>query len=758
MTAASQPPVAKKVPKVHPYVHGNGAPDNYDWLKDQSKTSKSQDILDYITLENEYCQKNVLDPISDLTETVYQEILSRIEESEVALPSFKSPYWYYTRTVEGQQYPIYCRKFETMDAAEEQYLNMNLIKDSEFLNVVSTSVSPSHKLLAYVLDTDGYEHCSIFIKDLESGEMLPDVIPMTSMDGPVWSADNKSLYYVSIDEQNNRPDKLRRHDLGEPASSDVVLFNNEDEKFETSVAKSCSERFIFLTLESTFTTEVYYIDLEAEEPVLGCFCPREFRHRYKVYHRGDYFYILTNGGGQFLNRKLQCVGISDTSRHMWEDVLPYDPYTEIVDMNVFKEFIVVEERLNGLLGLKVLCFQDGVQTFSVPFAEEIYTAVLPWQKQVPYDSDSFLFIYTSFLTPYKTIEFNVKTKQSKVVKEKKVPSGFDPSLYTMRRVFVPIPENTRVSAPFDTPVSDKIPVTLLYRTDLLKRDNTNALHMTAYGCYGYPLEVAFEGKFLSLVDRGIVFAMAHVRGGGDLGQAWYETGKLNYKKNTFSDFVACAEFLVNEEKLTQHHLMSMQGMSAGGLLMGAVMNLKPDIACAVVAAVPWVDVLNSSMDPSIPLTTVEWEEIGNPNEKEAFDYLFSYSPYENIRENVKYPNILVTTGLMDSRVPYWEPAKWVAKMRASQTNGGEADPNKSILAMNCVMAGGHGGSSGRYAKLKETAMVYSFLISELEKAQGQNSLAKTRKKVTKTTTTTTTTVSGSKTTTTVKTITEVSCV
>ncbi|KAJ3234589.1 hypothetical protein HDU81_001317 [Chytriomyces hyalinus] len=669
----SQPPVANKIPK-------------------------SQDILDYITLENKYCQENVLDAIGDLTETVYQEILSRIDESEVALPSFKSPHWYYTRTVEGQQYPIYCRKFESMDAVEEQYLNMNLMKDSEFLNVVSTSVSPNHKRLACVLDTDGYELCSIFLKDLESGEMLPDVIAMTSMDAPVWR---------------------------EPASKDVVLYNNDDEKFETSVANHAPRDLYFSLSKSAFTSEVHFIDLETEEPVPRCFCPREFRHSYKVYHQGEYFYILTNGGGQFLNRKLQRVGISDTSRHLWEDVLPYDPYTEIVDMNVFKEFIVVEEQVNGLLGMKVLYFQEEVQTFSVPFAEEIYTAVLP------------------LLTPSKTIEFNVKTKESKVVKQKKVPTGFDPSLYTMRRVFVPIPENTRVPAPFDTPVSDKIPVTLLYRTDLLKKNNTNALHMTGYGCYGYPLDVAFEGNFFSLVDRGIVYAMTQK--------------KLNHKKNTFTDFVACAEFLVNEGKLTQHKLMSMHGLSAGGLLMGAIMNLKPDIACAVVAAVPWVEVLNSSMDPSIPLTTVEWEEIGNPNEKEAFDYIQSYSPYENIRENIKYPNILVTTGLMDSRVPYWEPAKWVAKMRASQTNGGEADPNKIILVMKSVMAGGHGGSSGRYAQFKEAAINYAFLINELKKAQAR--LLKTEKvhlKVTKTATTTSIRVAGNTKTSTVKTVTQVS--
>ncbi|KAJ3252542.1 hypothetical protein HDU77_005090 [Chytriomyces hyalinus] len=750
----TQPPVAKKVPKVHPYVHGNGAPDNYDWLKDQSKTSKSQDILDYITLENEYCQKNVLDPISDLTEKVYQEFLSRIEESEVALPSFKSPYWYYTRTIEGQQYPIYCRKFESMDAAEEQYLNMNLIKDSEFLNVLSTSVSPNHRLLAYVLDTDGYEHCSIFVKDLESGEMLPDVIPMTSMDGPIWSADSKSLYYVSIDEQNNRPDKLRRHDLEEPASSDVVLYNNEDEKFYTSITKSSSDRFIFLAVESPLTSEAHFIDLEAEEPVLRCFCPREFRHSYKVYHQGDYFYILTNGGGKFLNRKLQRVGITDTSRHLWEDVLPYDPYTELSDANAFKDFLVIQERKNGLLGLRIVSFDgENFDHYAVPFEEEIYVASLPWKDQPnSYGGHSFQFTYTSCLVPLKMMEFDVRTKESTVLQQTK---GFDPSEYTMRRVFVPIPEATRVLAPFGTPVSDTIPVTLVYKTDSFKNDGSNKIFMAGYGSYGMPVDGRFEGKIFSLVDRGIVYAVAHVRGGGDLGQAWYETGKLSHKKNAFTDFVACAEFLVQEEKITKHELMALFGNSAGGLLLGAVMNLKPDIACAVVAGVPWLDPLNTSLDASIPMVTLDWEEIGNPNEKEAFDYLQSYSPYENIRENVKYPSVLLTAGLKDSHVPYWEAAKWVAKMRASNTNGGAGDPHQSVIGFKCSMSGGHGGSGGRYGQYRESAEKYAFLIHELEKSEDRQSKPKLWTKVTKVTTTSSTTSSGSTTTKKVRTITEV---
>ncbi|KAI8613731.1 protease II [Chytriomyces sp. MP71] len=722
MTLPLQPPIAKRVLHVHPYEHGDPTrSDDYNWLKDQSKGSKRTDILEYLAQENEYFKQQVIEPNAALIDTLYSEFISKIEESDQDVPYFRAPFWYYKKTLAGEQYPIHCRKRESMDAEEEQLLNMNLVKDSKFLDVQATLISPDHKLLAYVLDKDGYEHCSIYFKNLETGEDLTDVIPMASSE-IVWSPDNKSLYYVEIDATNNRPYKLRCHILGDDSATDVTLFHNTDEKFETKIEKSSSERFLIMTVASMSTSECHYLDLEATDAELRCFCPRETRHQYTIAHQGHYFYILTNGGGQFLNRKLQRVGVENTAKELWEDLLPYDPYTELAQFAVFRDFIVLEQRdSKGLLGLRCLVTSgDVLDSFMIQFDEEIFTAWLPYGGQkIAYAGDCVWFNYTSSLVPRKNIEFNVKTKESKVLKQVQVPGGFDASPYTVRRVYVPIPEETRITAPFDTPVADKIPMTLVYRTDLLKADGTNKALLSGYGCYGYPADVYFNSNLFSLIDRGIIFATAHVRGGGDLGQAWYETGKLSHKKNTFTDLIACARHLVQSLQLTRHELLAMTGASAGGLLMGAAMNLQPDVAACVVAGVGWLDPLNSSMDASIPLTTVEWEEIGNPNEKEAFDYLFSYSPYENIRSGVKYPNIMLTSGINDPRVPYWEVAKYCAKMRASETDGGEGDPDRSLLVLDCKMGAGHGGSSGRYAKYKEKATEYAFILSQLESAEAR---------------------------------------
>ncbi|KAJ3212027.1 hypothetical protein HDU82_004193, partial [Entophlyctis luteolus] len=493
------------------------------------------------------------------------------------------------------------------------------------------------------------------------------------------------------------------------------LYDNTDEQFWSSIHKTNSGRFLILTVASSQTSEVHYLDLENPSVGLKCFCPREFRHQYEIDHQGDSFLILTDGGGKFLNKKLQRCSVENTARETWVDVIAYDPYREIVDVLAFESFVVVEERgIAGIVRLRVL--REDETSYLIPFEEEIYHVQVASSRVQNYRADKFRFTFTSQLTPTKTMEYDVKRNISVLLKQQPVPGGFDPSPYTLKRVYVPIPIQTRVNAPFDTPVADEIPVTLLYKTSLYKSDGSNKCHLYGYGSYGISMDPKFSTDVFSLVDRGIIYAVAHIRGGGDLGKGWYETGKFLFKKNTFTDFVACAEYLV-EQKISKHELMSIEGRSAGGLLMGAVLNLKPDISYCALAGVPFVDVINTMMDASIPLTINEYEEWGNPNDKEYFDYILSYSPYENVKANTqahtdefaKYPNIFVKAGLNDPRVQYWEPAKWVAKLRASNTQGKEG-----CLIFDCKMGSGHFGASGRYGYLKEKAAEYAFLINQLE--------------------------------------------
>ncbi|KAI9334293.1 peptidase S9A prolyl oligopeptidase domain protein beta-propeller [Obelidium mucronatum] len=704
------PPVARK----QPTVHSHGPSDNYHWMKDQTKGPKKQEIIDYLEAENAYAKAIHLTPNAALSETLYNEFLSKIQETDKDVPFFRNPYWYYTKTIEGQQYSIYCRKRESLDAAEEEYLNINLIKDQEYLDIGATAVSPSHTLLAYSLDVAGDEEYKIHFKNLETGEEYPGDVLENTCGSVVWNKENTGVYYVTLDEIH-RPCKLYHHILGTNPKDDVMLYHNTDEQFWTTIGRTTSGRFLILSLGSNQTSEIHYIDLDNPSAGLKCFCPREFRHRYEVEHQGDFFLILTDGGGKFLNKKLQRVSIQNTVREVWEDVIPYDPFRELVDVTPFESFTVIEERAEGILRMRVLEAANPNSSYLIPFEEEIFEATTASSRVQNYSSDVVRFVYTSQLTPTKTMEYNFKSKTSLLLKQKPVPGGFNPEPYTLKRVYVPIPESTRVKAPFDTPVADKIPVTLLYKTDLLRKDNKNKCYLYGYGSYGICLEPNFSSDIFSYVDRGIVVAYAHIRGGGDLGRGWYETGKFLHKKNTFTDFVACAEYLV-AQGITRHELMAIEGRSAGGLLMGAVLNIKPDIAICATLGVPFVDVVSTMMDPTIPLTVNEYEEWGNPNEKEYFDYMMSYSPYDNIKPNTKYPNLFVKAGINDPRVQYWEPAKWVAKMRASNTDGGEADPNRSTLIFDCKMGSGHFGASGRYGYLKEKASEYAFVVTQLEAA------------------------------------------
>ncbi|KAI8616576.1 peptidase S9A prolyl oligopeptidase domain protein beta-propeller [Chytriomyces sp. MP71] len=740
------PPIAKKEVTIHAY--GDGTPDLYHWLKDQTPgTVKREDIMEYLKAENEYAQQVHYRPNTQLSETIYKELLAKIEETDQDVAYFKAPYWYYNKTIEGEQYAIRCRRFETMESPEEEYLNPNLWKEFEYIDVHTDIVSPSHKILAYAMDNSGYEHYKILFKDLETGEQLSDVLEKTTAN-LVWNQNNTAIYYTTLD-AINRPDKLWIHVLGTSQSDDVLLYHNTDEKFYTYVQKSLSGRFLYLNLASSQTSEVHYIDFDSASRELKCFAAREHRHLYSIDHQGDYFVIKTNGGGHFLNNKIQRVRIDNPAKDLWEDVVAYDPYREISGFVAFESFLLIEEVSQSIHRLRI--FEASGDSYLIPFDDEIFHASFSdvSGKTRDYKSDSFRFNYTNALTPQKLMEYNVVNKEATLLKQKPVPGGFDATPYTYKRIYVPIPEETRVKAPFDTPVSDTIPVTLLYRTDLLQPNGKNKLHLYAYGSYGYPMMPNFNAGVFSLVDRGIVHAIAHIRGGGENGRAWYETGKFLHKKNTFTDYIACAEYLV-AAGYSKHEIMSIEGRSAGGLLMGAVMNLKPDIAYCAIAGVPFVDVINTMMDASIPLTVGEYEEWGNPNEKEYFDYMLSYSPYENIKPNTRYPNLLIKAGINDPRVAYWEPAKYAAKMRASNT---QLDGH--VLISDTKLGSGHFGSSGRYGAYKEKASDYAFIVKQLEDAWAKAFPTKWTKTTT-TTTTTTTTKSGAMGGSTVKTVTTVS--
>ncbi|KAJ3026588.1 UNVERIFIED_CONTAM: hypothetical protein HDU68_005406 [Siphonaria sp. JEL0065] len=744
------PPIAKIEPTIHAYRLGT--PDNYHWLKDRTPgTSKREDIMDYLKAENEYAKKVQVEPHTDLSDKIYKEILSRVQETDEEAPYFRNGYYYNTKTIEGQQYPIYVRRHLSLDAPEEEYLNPNLFTE-EYVSVGAVSISASGKKLAYSLDTSGAEKYRIFVKDLETGELLSDEIEGCSP-SIEWDLDDKAFYYMSQDDLF-RADKLYKHVLGQDVKSDTLLYHNLDEKFFAHIWTTNSGRFLVLSVASSQTSENHILDLQDPGAELKVFLPREHRHEYSIEHQGDYFLILTNGGGKFLNKKLQRVRVEDFSRDLWEDVIPYNPYHEISQVLPFAGFIAIQERVDGIKRIRVLeNIENPESSYLIPFEEEIFQAGLGYSNTVQdFNSDSFRFSYVSQLTPRKTLTYNVKTRELTLLKQVEVPGGLDATQYTLKRIQVPIPKATRVKAPFDTPVADAIPVTILYKNDSYKADNTNKVYLYGYGSYGAPMDPNFSATIFSLLDRGIVFAVAHVRGGGELGRGWYETGKFLNKKNTFTDFVASAEYLV-AQGITQHQLIAIEGGSAGGLLMGGVLNIKPDVAVACIASVPFVDVINTMMDPTIPLTVAEYEEWGNPNEKEYFDYMLSYSPYENIRANTKYPNLFVKAGINDPRVQYWEPAKYVAKLRASNTDGGNEDPNRSLLIFDCKMGSGHFGSSGRYGYLKEKAIEYAFIVSQLEASAARISATLTKKWI-KTTTTTTTTVKSNDNTTVITTATK----
>ncbi len=672
----ANPPVAKKIVKVDT-VFGDVRVDNYYWLREKS----SPEVISYLDSENKYTEE-VTKPAAALQDTIYNEILRRIKQTDLSVPYKLGEYWYYSRTEEGKQYPIQCRKLKTLDAPEQVTLDLNTLAEGhKYLGLGTYEVSDDGNLLAYSLDTTGFRVYNLNIKNLNTGELLPDDVGQ--VDAAEWASDNKTMFYLKQDAAK-RPYQLFRHVLGN--KTDELLFEEKDELYNLNLYRSKDKKYIFLSSEASTSTEVKYLPSDKPKDTFKIISAREPNHEYDVESRDGLFYIRTNKNAQ--NFRLITVPVNNPGQQYWKELVPHRLNIKLESITMFKDFVVFSERENALVAFRVNNFNTG-ENLSIKFPETVYSAYP--NNNPEYDSKFFRYNYQSFVTPSSVFDYDMEVGKSTLLKQTEVLGSYDPKLYTSERIYAKTSDGIM------------IPISLVYKNGI-KKDSKNPLLLYAYGAYGYPSNVGFSVSRLSLLDRGVVYAIAHVRGGGDLGEQWREDGKMMKKKNTFTDFIACAEHLIKENYTSKEHI-AIQGGSAGGLLIGAVLNMRPDLFKVAHLAVPFVDVINTMLDETMPLTVPEFLEWGNPKVKEQFEYMKTYCPYTNIAATV-YPDILITTSLNDSQVMYWEPAKYTAKMRATRK-----DVNTLCLKVN--MGAGHGGSSGRYDAFKEQAFIFSFLLYEL---------------------------------------------
>ncbi|APG61358.1 oligopeptidase B [Christiangramia salexigens] len=672
-------PIAKK--KSQKLVkHGDERIDNYFWMNDR----ENEDVIAYLESENEY-NAQMTAHTKPLQEKLFEEMKSRIKEDDESVPYKLNGYWYITRFEKGYDYPVYSRKKESLEAEEEVLFNVNeMAQGYDYYSLGGLNVTPDNKLVAFGTDTVSRRKYTIRIKNLETGEILKEEIKNTT-GGSTWANDNKTLYYTKKDPQTLRSYRIFKHILGTDPKDDQLVYEEEDETFNTYVYKSKSRQYIIIGSHSTLTTEYRILDADTPEKEFRIFQPRERGMEYSISHYNGYFFILTNKDDA-TNFKLMRTPVDQTGMDNWTDVIPHRKDYLLEDIDIFKDYLVVSERNNGLNKIRIIRWDEQAD-FYIPFDNETYTAFTGINPD--FETDMLRYTYNSMTTPTSVIEFNMRTREKKVLKEQEVLGGkFDKENYTSERLWATAKDGTL------------IPVSLVYRKGL-KKDRNNPLLQYAYGSYGSTIDPYFSTVRLSLLDRGFIYAIAHIRGGEYLGREWYENGKLFTKKNTFTDFIDVSEFLIQQNYTSSEHLYAMGG-SAGGLLMGAVVNITPKLYKGVIAAVPFVDVITTMLDDSIPLTTGEYDEWGNPNEKAYYDYMKSYSPYDNVKAQ-EYPNMLVTTGLHDSQVQYWEPAKWVAKLRELKTDN-------NLLLLHTNMDTGHGGASGRFEALKEVAEEYAFLL------------------------------------------------
>ena len=724
------PPLAET--KLHQRtIHGDTVSDNYYWMIDYFKKGPDSDlVIDYLKAENLYLD-TMLSGTKEFQGKLFTEMKARIKEKDESVPVYKNGYYYYTRSEEGQQYFKYCRKKATLSAPEEMLLDIDeMAKGHAYYSATGFKISEDNKLLAFGVDTVSRRQYTLYIKDLATGELYPEAIPSTS-GNLVWAGDNQTIFYTENNPVTLLTEKIRRHRLGTDPSTDATVYEEKDNSNYIGVKKSKSGKFIFIVSSATMSSEARFIDADQPDAEFSLFQPRAKDILYEVDHHKDKFYIITNWDAK--NFRLMESPLDRTERDHWKDVIPHRTDVLLEDIEVFADFLVITERKHGLIQLRIRSLnthpeynqssgpghnssprsaqdqhsgsqqnpsgQDQHSTGQqnpadadilehyLDFGEPAYMASTGANPD--YNSRVLRYGYTSLTTPVSTYDYNMDTREKTLLKQQEVVGGYNPQEYATERLYATAKDGAR------------IPISLVYRNGF-KKQGSAPLLLYAYGSYGHSMDASFSSTRLSLLNRGFVFAIAHIRGGQEMGRYWYEDGKMLKKINTFQDFITCGEYLLEQQYTGKGHLYA-QGGSAGGLLMGAVANMRPDLWQGLVAQVPFVDVINTMLDESIPLTTNEYDEWGNPQNEEAYRYMKLYSPYENI-EKKDYPNILVTTGLHDSQVQYFEPAKWVAKLRALKTD-------RNVLLLQTEMNYGHGGASGRFDYLKDIALVYVFLFT-----------------------------------------------
>ncbi|PPK95702.1 oligopeptidase B [Nonlabens xylanidelens] len=675
---AHKAPIAKKISHVHD-IHGHQRIDNYHWMTERD----APEVIDYLKKENDYYDASTAHT-NQLKDDLFNEIKGRIKEDDESVPYLLNGYWYISKMETGESYPYYYRR---KDGSEEQELLFNVNEmavGNEYYKLTSMNISPDNKLVAYGVDTKGRREYTIYIKNLETGEIFENYLELTT-GGSVWANDNKTLFFTRKDQQTLRANKIYKYQIGTPAASNQLIFEEKDEIFNCFVYKTMSERFIMIKSSATLSDEVRFIDADQPDSEFKLVQERLPEMEYSVSHYKDSFYIMTNKD-EATNFKIMKTAIETPQMENWVDFIAHDPEVLLEDFDLFENYFVISDRFNGLNRIRIKAWDNTVDYF-LPFNNETYTAFTSANFQ--FKTNKLRYNYNSMTTPPSVIEFDMETREEIVLKTQPIEDpNFNPDNYVSERVWATAVDGV------------KVPISLVYRKDK-KNPDGNPLLQYGYGSYGSTIDPYFSISRLSLLDRGFVFAIAHIRGGEYLGREWYETGKMFEKRNTFTDFIACSKFLIEEKYTTSQHLYASGG-SAGGLLMGAIINMAPGLYNGILSAVPFVDVVTTMLDDSIPLTTGEYDEWGNPNNKDSYEYMLSYSPYDQVIAQ-SYPNMLVTTGYHDSQVQYWEPAKWVAKLR-------ELKKDDHLLLFKTDLSSGHSGASGRYDALKEVAIDFAFLL------------------------------------------------
>jgi oligopeptidase B len=673
-----EPKAAKKPHRLE--KHSDVRVDNYYWLRER----ENPEVIEYLNSENAY-REEIMKGTEDFQKSLFDEMVGRIKKDDSSVPYKLEGYFYYTRFSTESEYPIYCRKKGSLEADEEVMLDVNALAEGHaYYQVGGLSISPDNNTIAFGVDTQSRRIYTIYFKDLTTGEIFEETIPGTT-GGGTWAADNKTLFYTLQNETTLRSERVMKHKFGTNSSEDAEVYFEKDETFNTYVYKTKSKKFIVVASSATLSDEYRTLPADAPDSEFTIFQPRERNLEYSISHYDGHWYIRTNKDGAE-NFKLMKCSEDATAKENWEDVIAHRDDVFLEGTELFKNFLVIEERSNGLTQIRVMPW-DGSEEHYLDFGEETYTSYIG--SNPDFDSETLRYGYSSLTTPSSVIDYNLVDKTKEIKKEQEVVGGYDKTEYESKRLWATADDGAKVA------------ISLVYKKGV-ELNGKNPTLLYAYGSYGATIDPYFSSARLSLLDRGFVYAIAHIRGGQYLGRQWYEDGKFLKKINTFSDYIACSDFLIEENYTSSQKLFAMGG-SAGGLLMGAVVNMKPENFRGVVAAVPFVDVVTTMLDEDIPLTTGEYDEWGNPNDKVYYDYMKSYSPYDNVKQR-SFPAMLITTGLHDSQVQYWEPAKWIAKLREMRINKDEP------LLMYCNMDTGHGGASGRFESYKETAMEYAFLL------------------------------------------------